>query len=256
MNLSLITVCYNCADALSRTLQSVLEQSEAPAEYIIIDGGSRDGTPELLQAYEPLFGNRLRRISEQDQGIYDAMNKGLALAAGEIVGFLNADDVFRHQDVLATIRRSFMEHPETDAVHANLEFINQSGHVVRKWCGCDYFKGAFRRGWMPAHPTFYCRKRCFEQYGGFDCAAGSAADFELMLRFIEKHRIRTKFIPESLILMRIGGLSTSGLSAVLRNGMLNVRAFRKNGIPCPWHYPLSRFLSKFSLFSAFNHENH
>lgn len=249
MKISIITVCYNCADSLITTLRSVLSQTYRRLEYLVIDGGSRDGTPELLHRAEPLFEKRLRWISEPDGGIYEAMNKGLLLATGDVVGFLNAADVYRHPNALRVISQGFAQHPETDAVHANLQFVNADGKVTRFWAGRPYSAEAFRRGWMPAHPTFYCRRYCYERYGHFDCTLGSAADFELMLRFIEKHRIRTHFIPQNLISMQNGGISTSGWRAILRNTRLNRLAFRRNGLDCPWHYFASRFLSKINLFT-------
>lgn len=247
MKISIITVCYNCANSLINTLHSVLSQTYRHLEHVVVDGGSSDGTSELLHRVEPLFRGKLRWISEPDSGIYDAMNKGLKLATGEVVGFLNADDIYRHPDTLQRIGRAFSEHPETEAVHANLEFVNEAGQITRRWAGRPYSNGAFQRGWMPAHPTFYCRKYCYERYGGFDCSIGSAADFELMLRFIEKHHIRTRFIPQNLISMRPGGVSTAGWRAVLRNTRLNRLAFQRNGVPCPWHYFATRFLSKIPL---------
>lgn len=249
MKISIITVCYNCADSLINTLRSVLSQTYSQLEYLVVDGGSSDGTAELLHRVEPLFGKRLRWISEPDNGIYDAMNKGLMLATGDVIGFLNAADVYRHPNALRLISRSFSEHPGTDAVHANLQFVNADGKVTRLWAGRPYREGAFRQGWMPAHPTFYCRRECYERYGKFDCTIGSAADFELMLRFIEKHRIRTHFIPQNLISMRNGGISTAGWRAILRNTRLNRLAFRRNGLNCPWHYFASRFLGKINLFT-------
>lgn len=250
MKISIITVCYNCANSLINTLHSVLNQTYQHLEHVVVDGGSSDGSAELLQRVEPLFCGKLRWISEPDNGIYDAMNKGLKLATGEVVGFLNADDVYRQPDSLQRISKAFSEHPETEAVHANLQFINEEGKVARRWAGRPYRSGAFQKGWMPAHPTFYCRKSCYDQYGGFDCNIGTAADFELMLRFIEKHHIRTRFIPQDLISMRLGGVSTAGWRAVLRNTRLNRRAFQQNGIPCPWHYFATRFLSKIQFLNT------
>lgn len=248
MKISIITVCRNCVGSLITTLNSALTQQHHDTEYLVVDGASTDGTQEFLERITPYFGKRLRWISEPDSGIYDAMNKGLNLATGDVVGFLNADDVYCSPAVLRTIEQCFHEHPETDAVHANLEFVNADGRVTRRWAGRPYRVGAFQHGWMPAHPTFYCRRKCYEQFGTFDCTIGSAADFELMLRFIEKHHIRTHFIPQNLISMRTGGVSTAGWRAVLRNTRLNQQAFRKNGIFCPWHYCASRFLGKINLF--------
>lgn len=143
----------------------------------------------------------------------------------------------------ASIAGAFAQHG-TDAVHGNLHYINAARKVVRTWRGTDYKPGSFQRGWCPAHPTFYCKKDCFTRYGGFDPSIGSAADFELMLRFIEKNRVSTAYIDRNMVFMRTGGSSTAGLRAILRNTRQNRQAFRKNSLPCPWHYGVTRLLSK------------
>ncbi len=171
------------------------------------------------------------------------MNKGVRMSSGDVVGFLNADDYYQDNGVLETIAGAFAQHG-TDAVHGNLHYINAARKVVRTWRGTDYKPGSFQRGWCPAHPTFYCKKDCFTRYGGFDPSIGSAADFELMLRFIEKNRISTAYIDRNMVFMRIGGSSTAGLRAILRNTRQNRQAFRKNSLPCPWHYGVTRLLSK------------
>lgn len=244
MKISVITVCYNSAATLKDTLESVLLQTYPDVEYIVVDGASNDGTVKLIEHYAPRFSGRLRWISEPDKGIYDAMNKGIRMATGDVIGFLNADDYYCNANVLYHIAAAFAAYPKTDAVHADLNYVNTAGRVVRCWVGHDYSPGAFQRGWMPAHPTFYCKRRCFIEFGDFDPFIGSAADFELMLRFIEKHGIATTYIPLQIIYMRIGGSSTSGLRAVLRNTRQNQIAFKKHGFHCPWHYVVSRFAPK------------
>ena len=171
------------------------------------------------------------------------MNEGIGMATGDVIGFLNADDYYQDENVLKAIARAFAWHG-TDAVHGNLHYINGVRDTVRTWRGTEYSPGSFQRGWSPAHPTFYCKKGCFIRYGGFDPSIGSAADFELMLRFIEKNRISTTYIDRDMVFMRTGGSSTSGLRAILRNTRQNKQAFRKNGIPYPWHYGVTRLLAK------------
>ncbi len=255
MKISVITVCFNSAVTLRDTLESVLKQSCTDYELIVVDGGSTDSTLELLREYEPKFEGRMSWFSDADKGIYDAMNKGIAMARGEIIGFLNSDDYYYDEHVIRDIVSAFENNPSSDAIHGNLQYINTQGKICRIWQGKDYRPGAFQKGWMPAHPTFYCKRFCFTQFGNFDLSIGSAADFELMLRFIEKHRITTNYINRFFIYMRTGGSSTSGIRAVLRNTRQNQQAFRKNGILIPWYYPLSRFKSKISqlaqLFRAY-----
>ncbi len=243
MKITVITVCRNSAATLQDTLESVLAQSWTGYEFLVVDGGSTDGTLEMLQDVEGRFHGRLKWISEPDNGIYDAMNKGVRMSSGDVVGFLNADDYYQDNGVLETIAGAFAQHG-TDAVHGNLHYINAARKVVRTWRGTDYKPGSFQRGWCPAHPTFYCKKDCFTRYGGFDPSIGSAADFELMLRFIEKNRVSTAYIDRNMVFMRTGGSSTAGLRAILRNTRQNRQAFRKNSLPCPWHYGVTRLLSK------------
>lgn len=243
MKITVVTVCRNSAATLRDTLESVLEQSWTGYEYLVIDGGSSDGTRDMLQGFEERFQGRLNWISEPDNGIYDAMNKGVRMSSGDVIGFLNADDYYRDNGVLESLAGAFSRHG-TDAVHGNLHYINGDRNIVRSWRGTDYKPGAFQRGWCPAHPTFYCKKDCFTRYGGFDPSIGSAADFELMLRFIEKHRISTAYIDRDMVFMRTGGSSTAGLRAIWRNTRQNKQAFRKNSLPYPWHYGATRLLAK------------
>lgn len=157
MKITVITVCRNSAATLQDTLESVLAQSWTGYEYLVVDGGSTDGTLEMLQDVEGRFHGRLKWISEPDNGIYDAMNKGVRMSSGDVVGFLNADDYYQDNGVLETIAGAFAQHG-TDAVHGNLHYINAARKVVRTWRGTDYKPGSFQRGWCPAHPTFYCKR--------------------------------------------------------------------------------------------------
>lgn len=243
MKITVVTVCRNSASTLRDTLESVLAQSWNDYEYLVVDGGSTDGTRDMLQAFEDRFRGRLKWISEPDNGIYDAMNKGIRMSTGDVIGFLNADDYYQDNGVLKAIAEAFARHG-ADAVHGNLHYIDGARKIVRTWRGADYRPGAFQRGWCPAHPTFYCKKECFTRYGGFDPSIGSAADFELMLRFIEKNGISTAYMDRNMVFMRPGGSSTAGLRAILRNTRQNREAFRKNRLPCPWHYGVTRLLSK------------
>lgn len=233
MKITVITVCRNSAATLQDTLESVLAQSWTGYEYLVVDGGSTDGTLEMLQDVEERFHGRLKWISEPDNGIYDAMNKGVRMSSGDVVGFLNADDYYQDNGVLETIAGAFAQHG-TDAVHRQPHYTMRPGKSSGHGAELDYKPGSFQRGWCPAHPTFYCKKDCFTRYGGFDPSIGSAADFELMLRFIEKNRVSTAYIDRNMVFMRTGGSSTAGLRAILRNTRQNRRpsgktAFRARG---------------------------
>lgn len=244
MKISIITACFNSAATLPDTLESVLSQCLTNYELIVVDGASTDGTVDILKVYEGRFSGRMRWISEKDGGIYYAMNKGIAMATGDVIGFLNSDDYYFDNEVLQDIAAAFEAAPSIDAIHGDLLFINSKRKVVRRWQGRGYVPGAFQRGWMPAHPTFYCKRQCYEQYGSFIPEIGSAADFEIMLRFIEKYRINTTHIPRYFIYMRMGGSSTAGIRAILRNTKQNIEGFKRNRISYPWHYAVSRFITK------------
>ncbi len=244
MKITIITACFNSSATIRDTFESVLRQTHADVEHIVVDGGSCDNTVEIIREYAEKYQGRMRWISEKDDGIYYAMNKGIAMATGEVVGFLNADDYYYDDHVLADIAAHFSAHPACDAIHGDLEFINEQRKVVRRWKGRPFTPGLFQTGWMPAHPTFYCRRRCYEQYGSFEASIGSAADFEHTLRFIEKHRISTTYIPRNFIYMRAGGSSNSGIGSVLRNTRQMKQAFRMHNLPCPWHFAVSRVVRK------------
>lgn len=242
MTISLITVTYNSGKTLRDTIQSVLAQSYSNLEYIIIDGVSQDSTVSIIKKYEPKFNGRLKWISEKDHGIYDAMNKGIQMATGDIIGILNSDDLLMDDDVLKDIASEFDD--QTDAIYGNLYFVKQSdvNHIVRIWKGSPY--KSFTTGWHPAHPTFYVRREIYKKYGTFDLAFDVSADFELMLRLIEKYHIRSKYIDRYMVKMRIGGESTGSIINVIRGNKNVVKAFRKNGISVSPFYLILRLYPK------------
>lgn len=224
MKISIITISYNSSTTIEQTLKAVQNQTYSRIEHIIVDGKSSDNTIDICNNFKHIS----KMVSEPDKGVYDAFNKGLKMATGEVVGFLNADDVFCDQYTLKKISEAFDE--QTDCVYANLNYIDNKGKILRKWRSNPYQKGAFNKGWMPAHPTFYCRKAIYDQLGGYDDSFHIAGDFELMLRFLEKNNIRSKFIDQILIKMRAGGLSNSGLASKIKIIKEEIRAFNQNKI--------------------------
>jgi len=224
MKISIITISYNSSTTIEQTLKAVQNQTYSRIEHIIVDGKSSDNTIDICNNFKHIS----KMVSEPDKGVYDAFNKGLKMATGEVVGFLNADDVFCDQYTLKKISEAFDE--QTDCVYANLNYIDNKGKILRKWRSNPYQKGAFNKGWMPAHPTFYCRKAIYDQLGGYDDSFHIAGDFELMLRFLEKNNIRSKFIDQILIKMRAGGLSNSGLASKIKIIKEEIRAFNLNKI--------------------------
>lgn len=244
MKISIITVTYNSQETVQDTFQSVLSQNYKDIEYIIIDGKSNDKTIEIIKQYESLFEGRMKWISEKDQGIYDAMNKGIALATGDIIGILNSDDLFCDNKVLTDIVDQFS--PDIDALYGNLYFVNykDTDKIERIWKGSPY--KSFTTGWHPAHPTFYVRRDIYRKYGTFKINYNVSADFELMLRFIEKYRIRTKYYNRYMVKMRLGGESTKSIKNIIIGNKNVIKAFKENGIkiyaPC---YLIKRLLPKF-----------
>ena len=231
MKFSIITATYNSSRTLPDTLESVLAQTYHDLEYIIVDGLSTDGTMDIVRAYEPRFEGRLVYISERDKGLYDAMNKGLRMATGDVVGILNSDDFYSTPTAIEQLARALQE-SGADAVYADIHYARSEAlhQCVRYYSSAVFRPGLMRLGLIPAHPTFYCRRACYEQYGYFDTDYRIAADFELLLRFIYIHRISTCYVPADLVTMRTGGASSSGLQSHRVIIGEHLRAYRENGV--------------------------
>lgn len=211
MKISIITASYNSSKTIEDSINSVLKQSYADIEYIIIDGGSKDGTTDIIKKYEPEFNGRLKWISEKDKGIYDAMNKGIGMATGEIVGILNSDDFFTSEDVISEVNNTFEKY-NPDAVYGDIHFVNDDNleKSVRYYSSKIFRRGLMRLGFMPAHPSFYIKRECFEKFGLYNTSYKIAADFEFLLRTIYIGRIKTKYIEKDFVTMRTGGLVHRG----------------------------------------------
>ena len=224
MKLSIITICYNSQSSIVNTIESIKNQTINNLEYIIIDGGSSDRTIDIIKNYEIVDSF----ISEKDNGIYDAFNKGIKNATGDIIGFLNSDDIFHNENSLKTILDSFDD--DTDCVFGDLVYTNDKNQTKRIWRGSPYKKGAFKKGWMPAHPTFYCKKSVYEKYGFYKDEYKIAGDFELMLRFLEKYNIKSKYISKTIVNMKLGGVSNKNILTVFKILQEEFNAFKQNNI--------------------------
>lgn len=211
MKLSIITATYNSERTLRDTMESILSQTFQDFEYIIVDGASKDATLDIIREYEPRFQGRIRYLSEPDKGIYDAMNKGFAMATGDVIGILNSDDFFTSDDVLQTVVDGFAGE-YVDAVYADIHYVNTDDltKCVRYYSSSVFRPWMMRFGMIPAHPSFYCRKAVYDQYGSFDTTYRIAADFEILLRLIFIHRIRIRYVKKDFVTMRLGGASTTG----------------------------------------------
>ena len=232
VKLSIITTVLNAADTIRTCIESARSQSQS-IEHIIIDGGSTDGTLEIIDEFRP---HLTKIVSEPDRGIYDGMNKGLHLATGDIVGLLNADDVYAGSVILSRVLRVF-EEQGSDSCYGDLVYVSSKdlNKTTRYWRAGDFGFRRFFWGWMPPHPTFFVRRSVYERYGLFNLDLGSAADYELMLRFLVKHRITTAYIPEILVKMRSGGMSNASIKNRLIANRNDRRAWKVNGLkPYPW----------------------
>lgn len=227
MKVSVVTVCFNSAATIEDTIRSVRGQEYESIEHVIVDGGSMDGTREIVSRYN---GRIKKFVSEPDCGIYDAMNKGLRLATGDIVGFLNADDIYASPAVISEVVTAIRE-DRVDGVYGDLVYVGRRdlNRVVRYWKAGPYRPRAFYDGWSPPHPTFFCRASLYGRLGGFDPEYRIAGDFELMLRFIEKNGIRVRYIPKPLVRMRAGGRANR-IRGIVQGNREIVRAFRRNGL--------------------------
>ena len=216
---------------LRDTIKSVLGQTYLDYEHIIVDGKSKDATLDIIREYEPHYQGKLRWISEPDKGIYDAMNKGIRMATGDIVGLLNSDDFYTSNDVLEHVAKALSD-SNVDAIYGDIHYVNDDDltHCVRYYSSRVFSRGLMRLGFMPAHPSFYCRRTIYEKYGLFDTSLRVAADFENLLRLIFVNRIRTKYIPEDFVTMRTGGASSSGIVSHKRILKEHMVAYKQNGV--------------------------
>ena len=243
MKISIITATYNSGATLRDTFESVLHQSYKDIEYIVIDGNSSDNTLEIIKEYEPLFDGKMSWISEPDKGIYDAMNKGIKMATGDVIGILNSDDFYTSLDILERVATSI---DEVDAVYGDIHYVNDKDltKCVRYYSSKSFKRWKMLMGFMPAHPSFYCRRAVYSRYGLFDLDFKVAADFEQLLRLIYVNKIMIKYLPMDFVTMRTGGASTSGFQShkrIIRDHML---AYRKNNVHSNYMFEGVRYLSK------------
>ena len=233
MKVSIITITYNSESTLIDTIDSVINQTYKDIEYIIIDGKSTDSTISIVHSYK----NKISTfISEKDNGLYDALNKGISLATGDIIGVLHSDDFYTNHHIIEKIVQTFKLN-QSDAVYADLYYVDKDdvNKIFRKWKSGHYTHGMFLNGWMPPHPTFFVRRSCYEKYGSFNLDLVSAADYELMLRFIHKHQIKLAYLPEFIIKMRVGGKSNASIANRVRANNEDRKAWLMNGLKPKFH---------------------
>ena len=243
MKVSIITISFNAKATIEKTLQSVANQSYENIEHIIIDGNSNDNTIDICKSYSYIS----KILSEPDNGVYDAFNKGIKLATGDVIGFLNADDTFNNENSIQDIVDAFSNN-ETDIVYGNLDYINKESKVIRNWISRSYEKGLMKKAWMPAHPSFYCKKEVYNRLGTYNDSFKVAGDFELCLRFLEINQVPSFYLNKKLVKMLVGGISNSGFNSKLTILKEELRAFKINNISVN---PVLFFLYKFKKIKQF-----
>lgn len=232
MKISIITATFNSGATVRDTIESVLKQTHSDIEYLIVDGASKDNTIDIVKELEPKFGGRLHYISEPDKGIYDAMNKGIKMATGDVVGILNSDDFFTSDDVIARVADAFAKENDIDAVYGDIHFVKDENleKCTRYYSSKSFRPWMLRCGFMPAHPSFYCKKAVFERYGLYDLQYRTSSDFEMMVRLLGKYKIKTKYLPMDFVTMRAGGESTAGLASKKKVNNDISRSLKAHGI--------------------------
>jgi glycosyltransferase involved in cell wall biosynthesis len=243
MKITIITAAWNSAATLRDTIESVLAQTYTDWEHIIVDGASTDSTAALVESYRERYAGRLTFISEPDHGIYDAMNKGIAHASGDVIGLLNSDDFYTSRDILETVAR---EIEGVDAVYGDVHYVDDRdlNRCVRYYSSRGFRRWKMRLGFMPAHPSFYCRRDVYTRYGQFDTSFKIAADFEQLLRLIFINRISTRYISKDFVTMRTGGASSSGIVSHKRIIRDHMRAYKKNHIYSNYLLESIRYMCK------------
>lgn len=255
MKITIITVTFNSGETVRDTIESVLKQGYLNYEYLVIDGGSKDNTVDIVKEYEPQFGGRMKWISEKDKGMYDGINKGIRMATGEVVGIINSDDFYHRSDIFNIIAKSFEENKDIQAIYGDVRFVHSDNleKTVRYYSSKHWKPWRFRFGFMPAHPTFFTYKENFEKYGYYQYDYHIAADYELLIRHLYTNKVPAKYVPVDFMKMRTGGRSTNGWKA---NVLLNkeiVRACKENGIwTCMPLLFMKYFIKVFELVKTHN----
>lgn len=246
MKISIITVSYNSAETIRDTIESVLNQTYSDIEYIIVDADSTDNTVEIIREYEPKFGSRLKWVSEKDDGLYDGMNKGIKIATGDIVGIINSDDFYHRNDIIQFIANSFIENKDVQATFADIRFVNPDNldKTVRYYASKRFKTWRLRFGFMPPHPSFFTYKHNFEKYGYYKTTYKIASDYELLVRFLYRNKLKYKYLPVDVMKMRTGGISTASLKSNLVLVKEDVKACKENGFYTNSFFILLKYVTK------------
>jgi len=249
MKISLITVTYNSEKYLEDCIISVIKQNYKNIQHIIVDGKSTDSTISIIERYSPYISHW---ISEKDNGMYDAINKGMQIATGDVIGLLNSDDLLASPGVISAIAKCFEEN-KVDSLYGDLEYVDQHNpeKVLRLWKGQNYKRKRFKFGWMPAHPTFYFKRELIDRFGGYESHYFTAADYEFMARYLFFNNVSSVYLPKLIVRMRKGGASNSSLYRRLRANRRDYLAMKKNMIPFPFVVSLLKPVRKLPQYKKF-----
>lgn len=248
MKISIITPSYNSSKTIRDTIDSIINQAYKDIEYIIIDGGSKDDTLDIVKTYQNRINIKL--ISEPDKGLYDAMNKGINMATGDVVGILNSDDFYKNENVLEKVATCFNEHSEADGCYGDLEFVDEinTKKIVRTWKAGEYKKAKLNNGWIIPHPTFFVKNGVYKKYSSFNLSLRIAADYEFLLRLLKINKIKVQYIPEILVSMRVGGVSTKNIEQRKKGWQELKKAWEINNLKLPCCFILRRILFKLGQY--------
>ena len=245
MKVSIITVCFNSEKTIERTINSVLSQNYSNIEYIIVDGYSNDSTIQIIEKYK----NSIQKfVSEKDDGIYDAINKGISISTGDIVGILNSDDIFSNQSIISDIAKVFNEKPQLDSIIGNIAFINDKEKIVRIYNSKSWRPNRLQYGFMPPHPSFYCKRELFHKFGWYKKDYKIAADYELLIRFLKIHQISYYQLNTIMVYMNLGGVSTNGFKSIFLLNREVKRACEENGLNTNYLKLYSKYFLKILEF--------
>ena len=246
MKISLITATYNSASTLRDTMQSVVNQTFKDVDYIIVDGGSKDGTLGIIKEFETLFADHLRWISEPDKGIYDAMNKGIKMATGDVVGILNSDDFLASDDVLEKVDVTFTNNPTVDGIYGDVRYVkwDETSKTVRMFSGKNFTRKKLCWGKMPPHPSFYVKKQCYEKFGLYSLNYPICADYDMFVKMFWEGNINAKYLPQVFVNMRNGGTSSSGISVHKKIMKERMACVKEHNLPSNFLMQSSRYIFK------------
>jgi len=247
MKISIITITYNSAQTVEDTIKTVVMQDYEDIEYLIIDGKSKDRTLDIVSKYK---NNIAKVVSEKDKGLYDALNKGIAHSTGDVIGMLHSDDLYAHEKVISKVMQKFKDDPFLEGVYADLVFVSRKdvNKPMRVWESGEYEDGAFLKGWMPPHPTFFVRKEVYEKFGGFNLDLKLSADYELMLRLIHKNGIKIGYLNDTIVKMRMGGVSNVSIFIKLKANLEDSLAWKLNGLKPGFATTLMKPLKKIKQY--------